>query len=201
MMSAARSRERETVDIRSHAMDDIRFIRSAMERAGSFTAVAGWGAVAVGLTAIATAALAAQQPTTTRWIAVWLLEAVVAVAIGIWTIARKAKRLDLPLASGPGRKFLLAFCPSILAGGVLTLALVQLDAAAAIPGMWLLLYGTGVIAAGAFSVPIVPLQGLTFLALGVFALLFPAAGNILLGAGFGGAHIVFGAWIARKYGG
>jgi len=193
--------DRPPTDLRSHAADDLRYIRSTMERAGSFTAVSGWGAVAVGLTAMAAAALAAAQPTAERWLAVWLIEAAVAAAVGSWAMASKARRLGLSFRSGPGRKFLLAFCPALLAGGLLTAALARMGATAAIPGAWLLLYGTGVVAAGTFSVPVVPLQGLCFLALGAGALLAPAAGNWLLGAGFGGAHVVFGLIIARRYGG
>lgn len=189
------------MNLQSHAADDLRFIRSTMERAGSFTAVPGWGSVAVGATAVAAAALASTQPTTNRWLTVWLIEAVVAVALGGWTLARKAQRLRLPLGSGPGRKFLLAFCPALLAGALLTAALVPMGAVAAIPAVWLLLYGTGVVAAGAFSIPAVPLQGLCFLALGAVALFAPAAGDLLLAAGFGLAHMAFGFVIARRYGG
>lgn len=189
------------MDLRSHAADDLHFIRSTMERAGSFTAVPGWGSVAVGATAIAAAALASTQPTTNRWLTVWLIEAVVAVTLGGWAMARKARRLGLPLGSGPGRKFLLAFCPALLAGGLLTMALVPTGAVAAIPAVWLLLYGTGVVAAGAFSTSVVPLQGLCFLALGAVALFAPAAGDLLLASGFGLAHMAFGLVIARRHGG
>ena len=97
-------------------MEDLRYIRTAMERAGSFTAVSGGGTVAVGLTAVGAAIAASLQPSTGRWLAVWLVEALVAAAVGGWTMARKARRLGLPLVSGPGRKFLLAFCPALVAG-------------------------------------------------------------------------------------
>lgn len=199
--STPRPADGPTLDLRTHAMDDLRYIRTAMERAGSFTAVSGWGSMAVGVTAIAAAAVAAAQPTIGRWLAVWLGEALVAAAVGGWAMARKARRLGSSLHSGPGRKFLLAFCPAIAAAGLLTIALVAQDAAGAIPGTWLLLYGTGVVAAGAFSVPAVPLQGLCFLALGALALFVPSAGNLLLAAGFGGVHMAFGFLIVRRYGG
>ncbi len=194
--------ERQTLGLHDHAMDDLRFIRSAMERAGSFTAVPGWGAVMAGFTALVAAPLAAAQPTPGRWLAVWLSEAVLAAAIGLSTMARKARRFDTSLRSGPGRKFVLSFCPPLLVGALLTVALFRAGLLEVIPGTWLLLYGTGVVAGGAFSVPIVPLQGLAFLGLGAAALLAaPAGGDALLAAGFGGAHVVFGIVIARRYGG
>ena len=183
------------------ALDNLRYIRATMERAGSFTAVPGWGQVVVGITAFGAAVVAAQQQSTLNWLVVWLAEAMVALTVGGWTMVRKARAVNDSLLSGPGRRFGLSFLPPLVVGGLLTVALYLGGVRALIPAVWLLLYGTGVITGGAFSVPIVPVMGLGFLLLGAVALFAPGLGNWLLAAGFGGLHIVFGLWIARRYGG
>lgn len=183
------------------AMEDLRFIRRTMERGAAFTAVPGWGGVGMGVTALAASALASSQPTAERWLLVWTLEAVLAVAIGSVAIHRKARRADLRVLTGAGRKFLLSFLPPAVAGGVLTLALWRAGAEPLLPGTWLLLYGAAVVTAGTFSVRIIPVMGVCFMALGVFALLVPVAGDLSMAIGFGGLQILFGTTIARRHGG
>jgi hypothetical protein len=192
----------EPIALGDRAMEDLRFIRRTMEGGAAFTAVPGWGGVGMGLTALAAAALASRQPTAGGWLAVWTLEALLAVAIGAAAIHRKARRANLPVLSGAGRKFLLSFLPPALAGAVITVALWQAGAHALLPGAWLLLYGAAVVTAGTFSVKIVPVMGICFMSLGVVALLvMPTAGDLSMALGFGGLHILFGTTIARRHGG
>jgi hypothetical protein len=183
-------------------MDNLAFIRDTMEAAGSFTAVSGWGMVAVGIIASAAAVLAAVQPTPIEALYIWIAAAVLAPAVMLWAIVRKARNAHMPLLSGPGRKFLLSFLPPLLAGALLTFVLYQAGQVAIIPGVWLLLYGAGVVAGGAFSVRIVPVMGLCFMLAGTIALFSPASWNAwLMAAAFGGLHIGFGIPIARRHGG
>jgi hypothetical protein len=194
------------VALHAHALDNLRYIRETMERAGSFTAVPGWGGVAMGATALAAAGLASHASSHRAWLTCWLLEGMVAVAAGVVAMARKAGAAGLPMWNAPARKFLFSFLPPLIAGAVLTLVLWQAGAWSAIPGTWLMLYGAGVIAGGAFSVPVVPVMGACFLATGVLAVIAPFFTAILgadfwLGLGFGALHVVFGAVIARKSGG
>jgi hypothetical protein len=160
----------------------------------------------MGATALAAAGLASHASSHPAWMACWLLEGMVAVAAGVVAMARKARAAGLPMWNAPARKFLFSFLPPLIAGAVLTMVLWQAGAWGAIPGTWLMLYGAGVIAGGAFSVPVVPVMGACFLATGVLAVIAPIFTTILgpdfwLGLGFGGLHVVFGAVIARKYGG
>jgi hypothetical protein len=190
------------VALDDHARDNLRFIRETMERAGSFTAVPGWGGIAMGITAIGAAVIASHQTSPFDWFATWIIEAAVAVAIAIWTTVSKARLAGTALLSGPGRRFVYSFVPPLFAGALLTLLLARSGSIGAIAGVWLLLYGTGVVTGGAFSIRVVPLMGLCFMVLGTVALFCPASwGNLLLAVGFGGFHIVFGAIIARNYGG
>jgi hypothetical protein len=184
------------------ALDNLRFIRTTMERAGAFTAVPGWGGVAAGVTALGAAWLASLQPTPGRWFGIWLAEAAFALAVLGWTMRRKARAVASPISTGPGRRFVLAFVPPMIVGGLLTWGLYLAGAHHLIAGTWLLLYGTGVVTGGAFSVRVVPVMGLAFMLIGAAALFSPPAWNDLcLAAGFGGLHIIFGTLIARKHGG
>lgn len=184
------------------AMDNLAFIRDTMERAGAFTAVSGWGMVIVGVAALIAASVAAWQPTEVGWLNTWLAAAILAPVIMIAAIVRKARAARLPLMSGAGRKFLLSFSPPMVVGALLTIQLYNLGMYDVLPGLWLLIYGTAVVAGGAFSVRVVPVMGFCFMIAGAIALFTPPAANdILMAAAFGGLHIVFGIPIARRHGG
>jgi hypothetical protein len=183
-------------------MDNLRFIRETMERASSFTAVPGWGQVAIGITALAASYLAAHQPSPRGWLGIWLAEAIISLLIAGWLMDRKARAIGIPLLSGPGRKVAFSLSPPMVVGALLTIALFRAGLTAAIPAVWLLLYGTGVLTGGMYSVSVVPVMGICFMTLGAVGLFSPVAwGNWLMAVGFGGLHIIFGGIIARKYGG
>src|SRR5579859_7539064 len=97
-----RSAKREPIPIDARAADHLRYIRETMQRASEFTAVPGWGGVAMGVTAIVAAFAAAHQSSPRSWLAVWLAEAFVAVAIAAPSAATKAHRGNSALFSGPG---------------------------------------------------------------------------------------------------
>ncbi len=200
--------------LHDRALQDISFIRRTMEGAASFTDVPGWGLVVLGVMAVGAAALAQQQPTAESWLMVWLSAALLGATLGSAAMILKMKRRvgdgGALLLSIPARKFLFGFWPAMLAGALLTFALIDPYIAGVephiaervLPGTWLLLYGIGVTTAGAYSIRAVPMMGFGFIALGALALFIPAVdGDLMMALGFGGLQMVFGVRIARRHGG
>lgn len=189
--------------IHDRALADIRYIRSAVENAGEFTAVPGLGGVAMGVIGLLASAVAATETAfPARWLTVWLAAAVVATSIGLVSMIRKSRRAGGSLVSAPARRFALAFLPAIVAAIALTTALTARGAFDLLPPLWLLLYGGAVAAGGALSVRVVPVMGVALLSIGLVAFFVPfQAANLLLGLGFGVAHVITGVLIMRKYGG
>ncbi|MCA9672875.1 MAG: hypothetical protein KC503_45090 [Myxococcales bacterium] len=191
------------ISLSNHAADNLAFIRDAMEQAGRFTFLPGYGGIAMGLSAIV-ATIVARFATATPagWLTVWMGEAVIAAAIAAISTQYKARENGSSLLQGKGRRFMLGILPAIIAGATLTPVLWHGHLAHMLPGTWLLLYGVAVVSGGMHSVRAVPTMGLCFMGLGIASLFSPAAWrDIYLLAGFGGLHVVFGAFIARRHGG
>jgi hypothetical protein len=196
-----RSLSHSAQSLDTRAVDDLRFIRQTMERSAAFTAVPGWGMFAVGASALPAAWLASHYAFDLRWLQIWICEAVLAISLAIVAIQSKAARRGLPWTSGPGRKVALSLVPPVAAAAILTFPLFRANLGSVLPGTWMLLYGVGVVAGGEFSVSVIPVMGVSFMAAGAVALFLPAMGNWAMAVGFGGLHILFGILVARRYGG
>jgi len=193
--------DRTPPTLHERALADLRFIRQTMEGAAAFTTLSGAGLVAIGLSALGAGVLAGSAPGP-AWLRVWIVEAGLALVVGVLATLAKTRTARLPLRSGPLRKFGLALAAPLLVGAVLTAALARAGFHAMLPGAWLMLYGSGLLAGGAFSIRLVPVMGACFLVLGVATTLAPPAlGPAALLLGFGGLHVVFGALIAWGHGG
>ena len=188
------------VGLDKQAMDNLLFIRNTMENSGSFTAVSGIGGILMGSTAFLAAFAAHLSRSPLAWLAIWSSEALLALAIAVGFSYRKAERCGTVLLTRPFRRFVLAMAPSVFVGAVLTFVLYRAGGNRLLPAVWLLLYGAGVASAGAFSVRIVPVMGISFMTVGAAAALAAAEwADPLMALGFGGLHLVFGVVIARKY--
>ena len=185
-----------------HAAENLHFIRHAMERSATFTAVPGLGGALMGGIGLVAALVAAWQPSAERWLAVWLAAAVIALLTGVQMMLRKATRVGVQLTGAPGRRFALSLSAPLIAGAALTIGLWMHGVWALMPPAWLLLYGTGVLTGGAFSVAPMRVLGLAFMVLGGTALVTPPSwGNVWLAIGFGALQVGFGLYIARHHGG
>jgi hypothetical protein len=188
--------------LHGRAMDNLQFIRETMERSTAFTAVPGYGGIFMGLTAIAAAYIAQNQPLKIDSLIVWLVEAVLAFAIGIFAVWQKSKAANAPLTSAPAKKFAMSFLPPLICGVAITLGLWRFGHFEVLIPIWIMLYGAAVVCGGAFSVKAVPIMGWCFIALGTIMFFLPAnLGNPMMALSFGVLHIVFGFIIARRFGG
>ena len=202
MHSESSSMSDPAASAQTEATENLRIIREVMERSASFTAVPGWGMVTVGLIALPAAIVAAFYWDTDLFLGIWMGVAVVATVVGIYTLRRKMHRLGVTMRSGPGRKYILSLLPSMVALCLLSAALWQDGYTDMLPTLWLLLYGAGTITGGASSIPAIPMLGMSFMGFGVVTLFAPPAWiPFVLAAAFGGLHIGFGLFIARKYDG
>lgn len=192
----------EPPSLGERAIDNLQFIRDTMERSTHFTAVPGYGAILMGVTAIGAAYIAHNSASIRDWLITWIAEAGLAFAIGLLAMWQKAKLANTPLTSAPAKKFAMSFLPPLVCGMVCTLGLWRFGHYESMIPVWILLYGAAVATGGAFSVKIVPVMGWCFIALGTAAFFLPAGrGNIMMALTFGLLHIVGGVIIARRYGG
>lgn len=200
------------VFLHEKAMENLGFIRAALARSAPFTAVPGWGLIGMGCWALLGGWIASWRLTLEWWVYGWLAVAVAGCLTGLAGMLIKMRGQPRPRRLFALRRFAFSLFPPILAGALLTQVFYDNNLETYLPGMWLMLYGAGVVTAGAFSVPALPLMGLVFIFLGYWAFHPPVAPetallgtlrmmDVCMALGFGGIHIVFGAIIVRRYGG
>lgn len=206
------------VNLGDRAIDNLKYIRETMERSTAFTAVPGYGGILMGVTAIVAAFIASNQiplgdsledaysahirgilPVS---LATWLVEACLAFAIGLLAMWQKSKIAGQSLVSAPAKKFAFSFAPPLVAGVITVLGLWKYGRYYEMAPVCMLAYGAAVACGGAFSVRVVPVMGWCFMVLGAIAFALPTSySNLMMALSFGGLHIIFGAIIARRYGG
>src|SRR5262249_24602031 len=160
--------------------------------------------VIIGASALITAAatyVLKLQTGSTRWLMAWNADAAFAIVIAFAAMVQKSRRTGMPVFSAPGKRFAASFVPPLLAAALLTPILITHSLGALLPGLWMLLYGAGVITGGAFSVRAVPAMGAVFMVLGACALAWPLDATWWMAASFGLAHLGFGYVVATRYGG
>ena len=134
------------IPIESRALGTLAYIRRSIDSSGSM-AVPGMAGIVMGVIGVIATILASVPKGVAHWLQIWLVAAIVALAVGGATMARQAAADGHARYLGPVRKFVLCLCPALFAGAVLTAVLWRADATQLIPGVWLLLYGCAVLSA------------------------------------------------------
>ena len=191
------------------SMDDLKQIRSMMERSTKFLSLSGMSGVAAGIFALLGAAAA--------WFVVYrhwrpgglsAMELLVAIAVmvvllaggsGLYFSRRKARRSGSKFWLPVTRQILIDFAVPMIAGGLFCIALLwhgQTDLAQATT---LVFYGLALIAAGARTYQDVKLLGACEIALGIAAAFVTRYGLYFWAAGFGALHILYGIVMYCRY--
>ena len=186
------------VRIDSHAVATLRYIRASMDAAAS-VAVPGSAGIAMGSIGVLATVASSTPGLREYWLGVWLMAAALGGGVGFALMTRPASLRGLSLYGTPLRKFALGLFPALLGGAVMTAVHWTNGNMHAIPGTWLLFYGCALISASVSATRMIAVMGASFVLLGLAALLAPErAQMLLLGAGFGGLHVLFGVLIGRK---
>lgn len=204
------------------AHEQLAYIRRTLDAAGRLSIVPGWGLVGIGLLALGTAWANQHYLGGAPWsaeflrelesgpagaggiayflgLALWGALLVVSLGIGYVTMRAKARRTGQVFWSPVLRKALWGYAAALGFGALLTFSM--LGRPELLPEVWLGCYGVALVGAGAVSISPIRWMGLCFLALAAVAAFTRASGTALLAAGFGGLHILFGAYIAWRHDG
>lgn len=200
----------------TEAEENLRVIRSLMEKATIYRAISAPAALLGGTISVivAMAAWGGFLPVGLTFTATWLAVLAFTSAANLWLLRRDAHRRGEVFVSPGMRLALRAMLPALLAGG-LCLFLEAEGGAPLLATMWLLLYGVSLLAAAHFAPSSVRVLGRVFFATGALLLLGGAlvfdwwrgthqesAAHLLMGATFGLFHLIYAActW-PRKTGG
>jgi hypothetical protein len=185
------------VRIDSQAVATLRYIRESMDAATS-VAVPGSAGIAMGVVGLLAMVICSVPGLREVWLGIWLASAALGGGLGFALVTRPASLRGLLLYGTPLRKFALCLFPALFGGAVMTGVHWSYGNFHAIPGTWLLMYGCALISASVAATRTIAVMGGAFVGLGLVALFLPESLQIyMLGAGFGGLHVLFGLLIGR----
>jgi hypothetical protein len=193
---------------------EISSIKNMMERSTRFISLSGLSGVLAGVYALIGAGLAYglvyadNGPGVQRnhnlnseieLFAVALAVLILSLGTGIWLTVRKAKSKGQSVWSQSSQLMLKSGAVPLITGGCFVLiSWWQQHYGVIAPGC-LIFYGLSVVAASQYTYGDVRWLGLTEIALGLFATLYPGYGLLVWAFGFGVLHIVYGSIMYFKY--
>jgi hypothetical protein len=213
------ARQSHPMSIRSEAEENLRIIRSLMEKATVYRAISAPGALVGGAGAVVVSAVEIMPasprlfPAGSSFIAPWLALLLVTTVVNFALLAREAARRRDPFVSPGMRLALRAMVPALLGGGAVILPL-PVDAPELLAGFWVLFYGISLLAASHFAPKSICWLGRAFFASGMLLVAFAPSlaqrssglgghetlAHMIMAVTFGLFHLVYAAltWSRRE---
>lgn len=191
----------------SRALADLEEVRTRLAAVQRFRGLSGSAAIVSGVVALAAGTFQAATvpvPQTNdaqlRYVTIWIACLAVSLAINYGAIVLWLARNWTVRSRVQLRTVGMTILPSIVAGGVLTTALVERGLLGLLPGMWCICYALGLMSSRAMSPPGMSWVAALFGACGA-ALLFAPDANALawwvMPATFGIGQLAIGALVYR----
>jgi hypothetical protein len=195
---------------RDEAVEQLRMIRSMMERATIFRALSGETALMGGAAALAAAWLS-EGKMGWAWASYWLVGLGLVLLFNVFQILRASSAHGRTFWSCGLRTALRGALPSLIAGGFLGLLYIRrggIDGTSLAASIWILHYGIALLAIREFAPRSMIWLGWTFLLSGLLCLagagglsdfltsqMRAVSGSHLMAIAFGGFHLVYGGII------
>lgn len=199
-------------------INDLKEIRSMMERSTRFLSLTGWSGIMAGIYALIGAFVgytlyfenkeqliyntldaAAMNDKSLQFF--FLAAAVLVLAIGtaIFLSWRKSKHTGEPLWNAAARRLAVNLMIPLASGGVFILILFSKGLFGLIAPVSLIFYGLALVNASKFTFEEVKYFGIIEIILGLIASYFIGYGLLFWAIGFGFLHIVYGVYMHLKY--
>jgi hypothetical protein len=192
---------------REEAAEQLRVIRSMMERATIFRALSGETALVGGAISLGVAWVSEKRQLW-DWAGIWLGGLVVVLGFYVFQLFRMKALHQRPLWSSGLRMALRGALPSLIVGGFLGMIFVRTGNEEAAASMWILHYGLALLAIREFAPKSMVWLGWAFVVFGVASLagitsvsddlaiwMKDLNGSRLMAIAFGGFHLIYGALI------
>lgn len=188
--------------------DDLRHIRSMMERSTKFLSLSGFSGVAAGVSALIGAYIAyLMLYKDFRLTGVLLIDLfldaafviILATSTGLYFCFRKAKKESSSFWMPATKQIIKDFMIPMIVGGLFCLLLIYHQSSHFVASTMLIFYGLALIYAGARTYHDIKILGACEIVLGLLAGLFTHNGLIFWTFGFGVMHIIYGIVMYHKY--
>lgn len=197
---------------REEAAEQLRVIRTMMERATIFRALSGETALIGGAAALAAAWLS-EGKHGWSWAGWWMFGAAMVLTFNVWQLFRASSARSKPFWNAGLKLAIRGAIPSIAAGGFLGLLFVRGNQEPAAACLWALHYGLALLALREFAprsmawlgwafviFGVAGLAGVSGVAKGIASFPYITNGSRLMAIAFGGFHLIYGAVIVTTKG-